>query len=76
MTVAFQTARFTDLIEQYLAVRRRRYGYVSLRAAQKALAQIAPSDALPGRDFDDLVARHAVAHGLYVDFDRQDGELG
>jgi hypothetical protein len=70
MADEFITARIQDLIEQYLETRGRRYDYVSVRAAQTALEQIVPSHAIPDRVLDDMIATHAIAHGLCVHFDR------
>jgi hypothetical protein len=70
-------AALSDLIEHYLDARGRRHEYVSLKSAQKALAQIVPSEAKPDRKLDNLIATRAVARGLCVDFDRadEDGSL-
>jgi hypothetical protein len=74
MADEFTTARIGDLIEQYLVTRSRKYDYVSVRATQKALEQIVPSHAIPDRVLDDMIATHAIAHGLCVHFDRESRE--
>jgi hypothetical protein len=76
MADEFTRARMQGLIEQYLETRGRRYDYVSVRAAQRALEQIVPSHAIPDRVLDDMIATHAIAHGLCVHFDREGRDDG
>jgi hypothetical protein len=76
MADEFTRARIQNLIEQYIETRGRRYDYVSVRAAQTALEQIVPTHAIPERTLDDMVATHAIAHGLCVHFDRNRRDSG
>jgi hypothetical protein len=76
MANEFTRARIQNLIEQYIETRGRRYDYVSVRAAQTALEQIVPTHAIPERTLDDMVATHAISHGLRVHFDRDRRDSG
>jgi hypothetical protein len=57
-----------ELIRQY--VRSRTEPAVSISSAARAIAAVMPDCPVAGRDFDNAVARMALAEGYAVVFDR------
>ena len=56
--------------EQYVEARKKNHDFVSTEFASKAIRQII-SPPIGAEALDNMIAQHAVRHGLTVRFDRE-----
>lgn len=61
-----------ELVDRYMISRKRHHTYASVSAAKHAVEDVLGKGKVEISLMHELIAEHAIAHGLAVDFDGND----